>query len=318
MRTARYLIQSLVIFAFTGSVDARESTEISPSASDGRLRVWCKDGSIFRGEIIELVPKSYVLLQLSGGRSIKIEWSKILKTQGTEDAEARPIQTPSAAQPPKPTLTPQAVPPKPTPPSAPPPSNAVTTSTAISQVANTQEPSTATASTPSVSSFPIVTVRTTGMKSGAYLEYRAKTLEIDGPVWPVPLGDQTIEEWKPLCSVPCVAKIDPELPIRLRGPSIQPTGRIWIPSRASRYEMEISPGHSGIRTGAWFSFGFGLGLLFTGSMVLGVGKHDAGTEPMSLRMLVPGGVTAGIGMAGLIASIPLFAKSATTVEFYRE
>lgn len=308
MRTTRCIFQCLILFALVGSVDARESAEITTSATDGRMRVWCKDGSIFRGEIIELVPKSYVVLQLSGGRTIKIEWSKILRTQGTDEGDARPIPPPPVPPSPKSTQ-----------PTAPPPPSAITTQTLVPQTTViTEAPSTSTASTPSVSSLPVVTVRTTGMNSGAYIEYRAKTLEIDGPVWPVPLGDQTIEEWKPLCSVPCVAKIDPELPIRLRGPSIQPTGRIWIPSRASRYEMEISPGRSGLRTGAWFSFGFGLGFFFTGAMVLAVGKHDAGSEPMSLRMLVPGGITAGIGMAGLIASIPLFAKSATTVEFYRE
>lgn len=302
MRTASHLLQLLFVFSSVASAHARDSAEVAPIASDGSLRVWCKDGSIFKGEIIELVPKSYVVLQLSGGRTMRIEWSKISRTQAAEEPDG--VRT-NVSQPAPVSTETKAAPPKSAPTPSPPPSPV-----AEVKVANV--------TTPSVSSLPLVTVRTTGMKSGGLIEYRAKTMEIDGPVWPVAIGNQTVEEWKPLCAVPCVAKIDPELPIRLRGPSIQPTGRIWIPSRAERYEMEISPGHSSIRTGAWFSFGFGIGFLVTGTMVLGIGKYDSGTASMPVNTLVPGAVTAGIGLAGLITSVPLFTKSATTVDFFRE
>lgn len=312
MRITSSILPMVVWFASLGAAHARDSVDPGASASDPHLRVWCKDGSIFRGEVIELVPKSYVVLQLSGGRTIKIEWSKIAKTQAADDSEvgrsAPPLPAPVQAEPkapPQPIAQPRQPVVQPAEP-------------APVVTVRSEEIRTSTAQTPSVSGLAMVTVRTSGMRSGALIEYRGKTMEIDGPTWPIPLGEQTVEEWKPLCAVPCVAKIDPDLPIRLRGPNIQPTGRMWVPSRGERYEMEISPGNTSVRKAAWITFGVGMGLLVTGSMMLGLGKYDAGPGPLPLAITVPGGVGASLGLAGLITSLPLFGKSVTTVEFFRE
>jgi len=53
-------------------------------------------------------------------------------------------------------------------------------------------------------------------------------------------------------------------------------------------------------------------------LLLGIAYNEAGTTIGGADLRTGGFVVGAVGIVGLISSIPLFAKSTTTVEFYRE
>lgn len=86
------------------SAQAKESSDDAQAqqrAKDPRVRIWCKDGSFFRGEPLEIIPRSHVLLQIAEGRTIRIEWDKIVRhdspEMGAVPSPALPKRTESSA-----------------------------------------------------------------------------------------------------------------------------------------------------------------------------------------------------------------------------
>lgn len=285
----------------------RETADVSPrSLSSSTVKIWCKDGAFYRGEPVEIVPRHHVTLLMHDGRTLRIDWPKIANAEGlstpaktglkSTDADDGDDEGPHTPNPNKKT---PAVDPSSTPPLPPAMVNPV-------------------GSMPMGSSARPTSIRATGIKDGAHIEYLARSMEVDGTTWPMMIGSAVAEDWRPLCVLPCTAKIDPEVPVRVRGLNIQTSDKIFVPTKNPAYEMEIKPGYKTTRTAAWAVFGVGVGVLGLGGILAGVGFNEQGVSSQSSSLKLGGGLTAGAGLAMMIASIPVFVKSTTTVEFFRE
>lgn len=298
--------------------EARDSVDVSstPHTAPLSAKVLCKDGSYFRGEPIEVVPRDHLTLQLVDGKLMRIDWNKILTVEGLPAPQQNP-RTPSSSATSRKTaeddeergrqganrtpVAPVSPSPEPTTPALPPLLKTVTmpTSAGVAPIA----------------------LRFTGMKKGAFVEYVARSMEVnmDGMTWPIGLSSSGIaQEWRPVCALPCALGADPETTYRIRGPEIVTSSAFRLPTRGKAYEVEISPGYRSTRTAAWVLLGVGGGLAALGSLVISIMSNEPTKTGGDIPATAAGGVLLGSGVVLMVTSLPLFGKSMTTLEFYRE
>jgi len=318
-------ILSLGLFGFMLSslsvADARDSVDPTAKLEPGSqlVKVWLRDGSFFRGEPIEVVPKDHITLQLHDGKTMRIDWLKITNVDGLPSAT--PVKDAKQSFPSrkrdvddddeelfggraKQKKVPERQP----------------SAAAASSAAPPPPPSVAPAKTSmplTVGATPKV-IRFTGVTGGVAVEYLTHSLEVEGSYWLGQSGGTYAEAWQPLCSPPCQATVDPARPLRITGPNIVQSKRLYVPVRSDRYEAEIKTGSRALRASAWATLGVGMAVATIGNIILTIAVQSPEIDTKDRRLLITGLTGTGVGILSMLGSIAQFKASATTVEYYRE
>lgn len=276
--------------------------------------MWCSDGAFYRGDPLEVVPKDHVTLRIHDGKSVRIEWSKITGIDGLPvgPIDRKPPAAVHRVEVDEDENDEHAASLKP---------NRTTGPRAAEK--NIQVQSAQQTEPESVVSMPLypgnkpVQVRFTGMRQGAMIEYLAHSTEINAWSWPVGAIGGTADTWKGLCALPCRLTADRERLMRISGPNITTSSAFLLPKRGDRFEIEIKPGWDTTRTAAWVLFGVGAGIAAIGSIVIAAVQSNSSDYSQS-NFMIGGGVLAGAGALTMLISAPVFAKSKTDVDIYRE
>ena len=73
LHSVYFSVLFIASFPYIGLVNAQES--VSSESTERIVRL--VDGSFYRGELLEYVPKSHVVIRLSGGREMRIAWPQV-------------------------------------------------------------------------------------------------------------------------------------------------------------------------------------------------------------------------------------------------
>lgn len=315
-----HLAPLLLLLSLSPSVViARDSVEISSRSgreSDLVITVWCRDGAFYRGEPIEYVPNDHLTLRLVDGKSLRIGWDNVSSVDGMPSKAASPKVEEPARRAYSPT------PPARTAPVAPMPSVDEPTFDAVSPTPPRRKmrlgaPGEVVVSMPLLPGNTPVQVRFTGMHEGAMIEYLASSAEINGWSWPSGFVNATADTWKQICALPCRLNADRDKTLRISGPNITDSTPFLLPTRGDRFEVEIKPGWDTTRTAAWAVMGVGIAIGTIGAAVLASGTTIE-TDPLRTNLMIGGLSLLGAGAVTTLISIPVFAKSRTDIEVYRE
>lgn len=315
-----HLAPFVLLLSLSPSVGlARDSVEI-PSRSEREpdlvITVWCRDGAFYRGEPIEYVPNDHLTLRLVDGKSLRIGWDKVASVEGMPSKAA----SPKAEEPVRRSLPPT-TPARPAPvapvSSVDEPSFDAVSPTPPRRKMRPASPGEAVVSMPLLPGNTPVQVRFTGMREGAMIEYLASSAEISGWSWPSGFVNATADTWKQICALPCRLYADRDKTLRISGPNITNSTPFLLPTRGDRFEVEINPGWDTTRTAAWAVMGVGIAIGTIGAVVLSVGTTIE-TDPLRTQLMIGGLSVLGAGAVTTLTSIPVFAKSRTDIEVYRE
>lgn len=320
-----YLVVPLVLLSLVPSAGlARDSADLparSQKESDLVITVWCRDGAFYRGEPIEYVPNDHLTLRLVDGKNLRIAWDNVSSVEGMPNKAARPKGDEPAKRPMPPTSRPA--------PAAPVPAVEEPAFDAFATPRRAASPQPRTPqfqpgpSPEVVVNMPLlpgnspVQVRFTGMRQGAMIEYLASSAELNGWSWPAGYVSGSVDTWKEICALPCRLNADRDKSLRIYGPDITPSKAFLLPTRGERFEVEIKPGWHSTRIAAWAVMGVGIGIGVVGSIVAGL-TDTTWAEPGPRNFLIAGGALMGAGLVITLASIPVFIKSRTDIEVYRE
>lgn len=210
-----------------------------PANGDSMLNeriVTLRDGSIFRGVIVELIPGDYLILRTAGG-----EQRKILLSDIQSQAIVSPAQPPAASLPPP--VPPPSLMPAPTP----------------------IWPPVPVASLPSLHRMR---VHIDSPKPDTRLYRQIASAMVSG--WAIGGGMAVgrVETWQLACVAPCDALIEPAERFQIRGPGMTSSGLFDLPLGASEISLTVRPGNRGLRAG-------GLALTVTGGLLLLAGVVTA-------------------------------------------
>lgn len=295
MRTASHLLQLLFVVSSVASAHARDSADpFAPSKDSLTIKVYCRDGSFFRGEPVEVVPSDHVTIQLVDGRMKRIDWSKISRVDGLP---SRAAKTPSKSDDDEdaelertPTLN------------ARPPKAPQTASASPSLYGREQ-----------VGSMPIgpgvqpVMMRVDGTRPGtAALEYRPVALA-DG------LQDYAEVGWRTGCILPCQFLADPQARFRVTGHSVTASDGFYLPTKGVRANVVVEPGSVSTRIAAIVMFSFS-GVFAISSLGVFGAMPDTLSDGNSKPYLGASLGLAGAGLLSIFVAGPLMGASTTTVK----
>lgn len=272
------------------------------------------DGSSYRGELLEYVPRDHITLRLATGQIKRFEWSQV-----------RRVAVIGSARPSSGGVSPQPVP-APAPPPRPAP-RASSDSEADSD-SDQESPSRQSELTPkpdielppdlAIYKDKIARVALRSGERRVRLEYLADSIRYEGWSWGIMgwgmgLVDLTAEKWSVACKTPCGVPLARKATYRITGRDIMTSEAFTLPSHGSNLTLHVKPGSRSLRVGAWVSLTAGGVLAAVGGAMLlsrGLADHQTPTDLLvrdaGIGLVVP-------GLALVVASIPMFVVSKTSV-----
>lgn len=324
---------SAALFVFLPAAEAAAQGITGGSLPPALERVLVmKDGAIYRGEVIELVPREYIILKLHSGVEKRFAWSAIDKQSVPGGAASEPLRRESAAAPafaPSPR-------PAPPPPTRPEPVHRPERPRIDPQVEESQPPrpprslSHATRQNDSdeetgpadeqekpykpprrrLVSLPpdlqpyrdnFVFLRLRSPEKDIRLEYISDRFESEGLnfglFWPV-----SLESWRVACEYPCGEYVYRNATFRVTGPDIVDSPRFTLTKTGPDIELHVKPGRPAAK-----GFGITLDILGGAALLVGagilvtVGIQSATPDHGPLDNLLLAGLISTVGGGAVLA-----------------
>lgn len=301
-----------------------------------------KDGSIYRGEVLELVPREYIILKLRNGTDRRFSWASIDR-QSTPGSDSVSKESPTIEQPHVPAQIPEPIPPpKKRVQSAPP--NQDETIRPAPSVSDVQpasrdrvEPD-AFQTAPNVHQIPspsniklppdlqryktefvFLTMRSS--VDNLRLEYLKERKQIEGYEAFAGYGAPTsISSWRHACDYPCGEYVYRKAVFRVKAEGMMNSSEFTLPRSGSEMELRVKPGRPIVR-------GFGIAFdvigpvsLLAGGLLLLNWQANLGsmaTAEQANDFLDAGILALGIGTGATILGIVWTVRGRTTVTLSR-
>ena len=268
------------LLGWTARAQTTEAPAPLPVAApvDAERVVITRDGGMYRGTVVELVPQDHLTLKLATGELRRLAWG---------DIQSQSSVTPVAPAPPAGYAAPPGYMPQPAPPA------------------------------------PGVLVRIDSPNPHTQLYRSAGTSDIAGMAAQGYFVGR-MEHWEPVCNGTCETRVDPFSRYQIRGSNMPGSAAFELPGGRPQVDLRVQPGSIGRRVGGWVGLTLGILVLSTGASLLvtaaiTTGFQEPGTsgysaaQMRSQNMKVAGGVTLGLGAAGLATAIALIVTSKTKV-----
>lgn len=274
----------LSVWLAAGSVISSQSQCVSAAfgakagASTGEdFAVTLRDGSFYRGVLLELTPQDHVTIRLSSGEVKRFPWSKVKKAEPAGQSKPPTSSTKDddddfSASPNKP---------------------------ASKESSQTEDRSEAAVLLEVDSDNPQAVVKQLIDQSSSI----AVATNLRGGV---AVGGSSSESWRQVCVVPCGVRVSPHLSYRIEGPF--PTSSLFVlPQGTDSVRLQVKAGsRAGAILGGGLMGGIGLGSLLGAGLFLAF-AHD------TKEQLIAGGVWMGVGVAIGLIGIPILLASRTEV-----
>lgn len=294
-RKPRVLIVAAIVMALsrTSAAAPEAHSGSQPSPSLERVLI-LKDGAIYRGEVIELVPHDYIILKLRSGAEKRFSWSSIERQSVPGAAATNPpavkeltdgrsrqaalrasdpmapsvLEIPATPSKQKSPYLEHATFPKPDPEKKAPSARRYTESEEEANREPTDEnpPPRSNLSKlprdlkPYKSDFVLLAMRSP--KENLQLEYISDRFETG---WQDGLGSPvSLESWKRACVYPCGEYVYRGATFRVTGPNMVDSPQFTLPKRGTAMELKVTPGSPAVR-------GAGIALDVLGSIAFVVG-----------------------------------------------
>ena len=272
---------------WTARAQTAEAPAPLPAAAPGDAEriVVTRDGGMYRGTVVELVPQDHLTLKLATGELRRLAWGDIQSQANV--APVAPAPPAGYAAPPAGYATPPGYMPQPVPPA------------------------------------PGVLVRIDSPNPRTQLYRSAGTSDIAGMAAQGYFVGR-VEHWELVCNGTCETRVDPFSRYQIRGSNMPVSAAFELPGGRPQVDLRVQPGSIGRRVGGWVGLTLGVLALSTGASLLvtaaiTTGFQEPGTSGYSAALLrsqnlkVAGGVTLGLGAAGLATGIALIVTSKTKV-----